>query len=41
VPSFSGADHTVSPPKIHVPRDYNAAHDLIEVEIFEHWLDPA
>jgi len=30
VPSFSTADHSASPPKIHVPRDYNAAHDLIE-----------
>jgi benzoate-CoA ligase len=30
VPSLSSADHSASPPKIHVPRDYNAAHDLIE-----------
>jgi len=30
VPSLSAADHSVSPPKIHVPRDYNAAYDLIE-----------
>jgi benzoate-CoA ligase len=30
VPSFSAADHSVSPPKIHIPRDYNAAYDLIE-----------
>ena len=30
MPSFSSADHSVSPPKIDVPRDYNAAHDLIE-----------
>src|SRR6267142_1719597 len=30
VPSFSNADHSASPPKIDVPRDYNAAHDLIE-----------
>ena len=26
----SSADHSVSPPFIDVPRDYNAAHDLIE-----------
>ena len=30
MPSFSIADQSVSPPTIHVPRDYNAAHDLIE-----------
>jgi len=30
VPSFSTADPSASPPTIHVPRDYNAAHDLIE-----------
>src|SRR5467141_4282856 len=30
MPSLSAADHSVSPPKIHVPRDYNAAYDLIE-----------
>ena len=30
MPSFSAADHSVSPPKIHIPRDYNAAYDLIE-----------
>jgi len=30
VASFSIADHSASPPAIHVPRDYNAAHDLIE-----------
>ena len=28
--SFSSADHSASPPIVHVPRDYNAAHDLIE-----------
>ena len=28
--SLSAADHSVSPPKIHIPRDYNAAYDLIE-----------
>ncbi len=30
MPSFSTADPSASPPTIHVPRDYNAAHDLIE-----------
>ena len=30
MPSLSAADHSVSPPKIHIPRDYNAAYDLIE-----------
>ena len=30
MPSLSAADHRASPPRIHVPRDYNAAHDLIE-----------
>jgi len=30
VSSPSAADHSVSPPKIHIPRDYNAAYDLIE-----------
>jgi benzoate-CoA ligase len=30
VPSLSTANHSVSPPRIDVPRDYNAAHDLIE-----------
>ena len=30
MPSLSTADHRASPPRIHVPRDYNAAHDLIE-----------
>ena len=30
MPSLSTADQSVSPPTIHVPRDYNAAHDLIE-----------
>jgi len=33
VPSFSAADHSVSPPKIHIPRDYNAAYDLVERNI--------
>jgi len=30
MPSLSTADHRVSPPRIDIPRDYNAAHDLIE-----------
>jgi benzoate-CoA ligase len=30
VASFSSADHSASPPTVRVPRDYNAAHDLIE-----------
>jgi len=30
VPSLSSADHSVSPPRVEVPRDYNAAYDLIE-----------
>ncbi len=27
---LSSADHSVSPPNIRIPRDFNAAHDLIE-----------
>ena len=27
---LSSADHSVSPPIVQIPRDYNAAHDLIE-----------
>ena len=27
---LSSADHSVSPPRIDIPREYNAAHDLIE-----------
>ncbi len=27
---FSSADHSVSPPIVSIPRDYNAAHDLVE-----------
>ena len=27
---LSTADHSVAPPRIDVPREYNAAHDLIE-----------
>jgi len=30
VPSRSSADHSVSPPSVRIPRDYNAAYDLIE-----------
>ncbi|MCZ7564011.1 MAG: benzoate-CoA ligase family protein [Burkholderiales bacterium] len=30
MPSLSTADHGVSPPAVSVPRDYNAAHDLVE-----------
>jgi len=30
VPSRSSADHSVSPPIVRIPRDYNAAYDLIE-----------
>ena len=30
MPSRSTADHSVSPPHVKVPRDYNAAYDLIE-----------
>ena len=30
MPSLSTADHSVSPPLVEIPRDYNAAHDLIE-----------
>src|SRR5689334_12644945 len=30
MPSLSKADHRVSPPQVAIPRDYNAAHDLIE-----------
>ena len=28
--NLSHADHSVSPPRIDIPRDYNAAHDLLE-----------
>ena len=27
---LSRADHSASPPRIDIPRDYNAAHDLLE-----------
>ena len=30
MPSLSIADHSVSPPVVGIPRDYNAAHDLLE-----------
>ena len=30
MPALSKADHSSSPPVISIPRDYNAAHDLIE-----------
>jgi benzoate-CoA ligase len=30
MPGSSTADHSVSPPIVSIPRDYNAAHDLIE-----------
>jgi benzoate-CoA ligase len=30
VPNLSRADHSVNPPRIEVPREYNAAFDLIE-----------
>ena len=27
---LSSADHSVNPPRVEIPRDYNAAHDLLE-----------
>ena len=30
MPSLSTADHRASPPRVEIPREYNAAHDLIE-----------
>src|SRR5690242_5485762 len=30
MPLLSSADHTVSPPRLEIPRLYNAAHDLLE-----------
>ncbi len=30
MPSRSSADHSVSPPSVRIPRDYNAAYDLLE-----------
>jgi len=29
MPALSSADHSVTPPRIDVPRNYNAAHDLL------------
>jgi benzoate-CoA ligase len=33
--ALSHADHRTSPPSIHIPEDYNAAHDLIERNLLE------
>jgi benzoate-CoA ligase len=30
MPSLSTADHHASPPRVDIPHDYNAAHDLVE-----------
>jgi benzoate-CoA ligase len=30
MPSLSKADHRLTPPLVEIPRDYNAAHDLVE-----------
>ena len=30
MPGLSQADHSASPPRVRIPRDYNAAYDLIE-----------
>jgi benzoate-CoA ligase len=30
MPELSSADHSISPPRLKIPRQYNAAHDLIE-----------
>ncbi|NDP41882.1 MAG: AMP-binding protein, partial [Aromatoleum sp.] len=30
MPGLSTADHRASPPRVEIPRQYNAAHDLIE-----------
>ena len=27
--NLSSADHSTSPPRVDIPRDYNAAHDLL------------
>jgi benzoate-CoA ligase len=27
---LSHADHSTSPPRLEIPRDYNAAHDLLQ-----------
>ena len=31
--SLSSADRAVSPPSVSIPRDYNAAHDLLETNL--------
>jgi benzoate-CoA ligase len=33
VPRLSSADRSVSPPDIRIPREYNAAHDLLETNL--------
>ena len=33
MPGLSSADQRVSPPRIDIPREYNAAHDLLERNI--------
>src|SRR5262249_11922636 len=33
MPELSRADHRSSPPKIDIPRDYNAAYDLIQLHL--------
>ncbi|MEI8326096.1 MAG: AMP-binding protein, partial [Betaproteobacteria bacterium] len=30
MPELSSVDHSTSPPRVHFPREYNAAHDLIQ-----------
>ena len=30
MPELSSADHSIRPPRLKIPRQYNAAHDLIE-----------
>ncbi len=30
MPELSSADHSINPPQVRIPRDYNAAHDLLE-----------
>jgi benzoate-CoA ligase len=35
VPSFSHIDLSASPPRVDVPRDYNAAHDLLQRHVIE------
>ena len=31
---LSSADHSTSPPQVRIPRDYNAAYDLLERNLF-------